>query len=85
MGKYSEKDICELVDKSLDKLEGSKVCGCYHCCNIYDKSEIFEFYGESPVCPYCGIDSVIGEESLGTDITEEILEDMRNVMFGGVW
>lgn len=45
-------------------------CGCFYCLRIFSSSEIEEWCPElddgekvTAICPYCGIDSVIGESS----------------------
>lgn len=50
--------------KNRKALEEAGVCGCYHCGEIFPyPKEIPEEYfvdnGQTLVCPYCGIDSVI--------------------------
>lgn len=50
--------------KNRKALEEAGVCGCYHCGEIFPyHKEIPEEYfvdnGQTLVCPYCGIDSVI--------------------------
>lgn len=36
-------------------------CGCSHCQRLFPYSEITDFWdeGETPVCPYCGQDTVL--------------------------
>ena len=59
-------------------------CGCFYCCRIFNSSEISDWIFDVPeytaICPYCEIDSVIGEED-GYPITEEFLEEMYNYWF----
>lgn len=58
-------------------------CGCFYCLTIFSPSEIVEWIQdekETAVCPYCGIDSVIGE-SAGYPITKEFLEKMQKYWF----
>ena len=58
------------------EIEKSKVCGCFYCSAIFppdkitsrhwiDKSGNLDKDGENAtaLCPYCGIDSVIGDAS----------------------
>lgn len=63
-------------------------CGCFYCLHIFSPSEINEWCSEqtdgeevTAICPYCGIDSVIGESS-GFPITQEFLLTMRHRWFG---
>lgn len=58
------------------ELEASESCGCLACERIYFPSEIerwmMDSAGESAVCPYCGIDAVVGSAS-GIPITPGVL------------
>lgn len=59
------------------------VCGCFYCLSIFDPSEIKEWVedqGGTALCPYCDIDSIIGESS-GYPITKEFLMKMHNYWF----
>lgn len=60
-----------------------KKCGCFYCVKIFSPSEI-KIWIEDPlktaICPYCGIDSVIGEYS-GYPITQELLQKMHDYWF----
>ncbi len=71
--------------KNMDSLKNDKICGCFYCCEIFNPSEIKEYIeehdgGKTAICPYCGIDSVIGESS-GFPITEEFLTRMKEYWF----
>lgn len=60
------------------ELQKDRICGCFYCLKIYSPSEIKEWLDDTrgtAVCPYCGIDSVIGESS-GYPITQEFLQKM---------
>ncbi len=64
-------------------LSDDKKCGCFYCLNIFNPSEIKKYIKDNSgtaVCPYCGVDSVIGESS-GYHITKEFLKGMYNVWF----
>lgn len=71
-----------------EQLEKDRVCGCFYCLKIFDPAEIKQWLiDDNPcdrdgtaLCPYCGIDSVIGESS-GFPITEEFLKKMRDYWF----
>ncbi len=59
------------------------VCGCFHCLKIFAPMEITNWLNQgtgTALCPYCGIDSVIGESS-GYPITKEFLEEMQKHWF----
>lgn len=66
------------------ELEASKVAGCFYCQEIFDPQEIYEWVGRNKegelvgdmaLCPYCGIDSVLGDKS-GYPITKEFMAEM---------
>ena len=66
------------------QLEQSVICGCFYCQKIFNPREIEEWISEksgTALCPYCGIDSVIGEAS-GFQITEKLLKEMNQYWFG---
>jgi len=65
-------------------LKKDDLCGCFYCLKIFDQNEILEWIddesGKTAMCPYCGIDSIIGKKS-GFPITEEFLESMKSHWF----
>lgn len=65
------------------ELLNDKKCGCFFCLKIFNPQEIKEWIADNSgtaICPYCGIDSIIGESS-GYPITLEFLEAMNNYWF----
>ncbi|PAE39015.1 cytoplasmic protein [Bacillus sp. 7884-1] len=69
--------------KNRKSLENDKVCGCFYCIRIFSPNEIDEWWDEdesTAECPYCGIDSVIGESS-GFPITKMFLKEMHKKYF----
>ena len=69
-----------------ESVKKSKQCGCFFCGRIYAPGEIKEWCGEgggekTAICPYCFVDSVIGDES-GYPVTKEFLGEMYQVFFG---
>jgi len=67
-------------------LEESTECGCFYCKRIYDPIEIVSWCdcdrgigNQTAICPYCGIDSVIGNASV--DICAEMLNHMHHCYF----
>ena len=66
------------------EIRGSQKCGCFHCLKTFDSAEVVEWIEDSSsftaLCPYCCIDSVIGDKS-GFPITEEFLKTMRDYWF----
>ena len=63
-------------------LEKDTRCGCFHCLKIFNHNEIDEWWDDddTAVCPYCGIDSVLGASS-GFSITEQFLKGMHKEWF----
>ena len=72
--------------KSRKEIEQSVLCGCFKCLAIFSPSKIDDWWDEvdgipqTPVCPECGIDSVIGDKS-GYPITQEFLKKMKKHFF----
>ncbi len=69
------------------ELEKDTLCGCFYCIRIFDPAEIEEWIIDergdprgTAICPYCGIDSIIGKSS-GYPITSAFLEKMKNEWF----
>lgn len=67
-----------------NELEKDKLCGCFYCCKVFNPNEIKDWIkdknGDTAICPYCGIDSIIGESS-GYPITKEFLKKMYDYWF----
>ena len=66
-----------------ERLLKDEKCGCFYCMKIFDQKEITDWIKDpagTAVCPYCGIDSVIGQHS-GYPITKEFLEKMKRYWF----
>jgi hypothetical protein len=72
----------------------SNRCGCFYCLSIFSSAEIKDWIdfpegtpeakeleaGSTALCPKCGIDSVIGDQS-GYPIEEAFLESMQKHWF----
>lgn len=68
-----------------DELQASELCGCFYCHRIYSPREIENWAaGDTAICAYCPVDSVIGSKSR-YPITEEFLQKMYNHWFGITW
>ncbi len=66
-----------------DALQHDKLCGCFYCLKIFSPTEISEWVKDTSgtaICPYCGVDSVIGE-GCGYPITEKFLKEMHRYWF----
>lgn len=68
--------------KHRNDLEKDSICGCFYCLEIFNPKEITEWtdYGTTAICPYCDMDSVVGESS-GFPITKDFLSAMRRKWF----
>ena len=65
------------------ELENSKICGCFYCKKIFEPKEINDWILDRELtakCPYCDIDSVIGDAS-SYPITKEFLNAMYKRWF----
>ena len=73
----------EYCTNNKELLQTDSKCGCFYCLKIFDPREIKEWINDrhgTALCPYCGIDSVIGEHS-GYPITHEFLKKMYEYWF----
>lgn len=68
---YNRKDI-----------EKTDTCGCFYCKNIFYAGDITEWTdeGQTALCPYCGVDSVICNKE-GYIVTPEDLEILNKHYF----
>jgi hypothetical protein len=69
--------------KHKEQLLKDDKCGCFYCLKIFNPKEIEDWVEDisgTAICPYCGMDSVIGESS-GYPITQEFLERMNGYWF----
>ncbi|MBY0597069.1 hypothetical protein [Bacillus bingmayongensis] len=81
MEKYFE-DVHRFYSHNRTYLEKDTMCGCFYCLKIFHPSRINEWWDDdnTAVCPYCGIDSVIGENS-GYKVAESFLKEMHQRWF----
>lgn len=66
-----------------EKLLKDTKCGCFYCLKIFNPKEITNWcsdIGGTAICPYCGIDSIIGESS-EYPITKNFLGKMKEYWF----
>lgn len=74
-------DAHNFCGNNKKELLKDKKCGCFFCLKIFNPKEIKEWVGENTArCPYCGIDSIIGESSK-YPITKEFLKEMKKYWF----
>ena len=89
LNSYDLLDAHTHSDHHRNEILGSEHCGCFYCLEIFPPSEIREWTDEpdipqsTAICPYCGIDSVLGSQS-GYPITEEFLGAMEEFWFAPV-
>lgn len=82
----NNKDIIaahQFCTNNMISLQKDKVCGCFYCLKIFSPDEIESYLEEkdgTALCPYCDIDSVIGESS-GYPITYDFLQQMNEYWF----
>ena len=69
------------------ELHESDICGCFYCCKIFSPQKIIEWTADgcnemeqTGLCPYCGIDSIIGDKS-GYPIKNNFLKAMNKKWF----
>ena len=83
---FMEQDVIDAHAFSInneDELMSETKCGCFYCLEIFNPKEIEEWCDDevgTALCPFCGIDSVIGESS-GYPITKEFLQSMHDFWF----
>lgn len=72
---------------NYNEIQKSVNCGCYYCQSIFKADEIQpdedimpDVGGYTVICPYCGIDAVIGDQS-GFPITAEFLTALHDLYF----
>lgn len=78
---YKNAHKCSFKNK--EQIEQSEMCGCFSCCRIFPASEVTSYLPDAKptaICPYCHIDSVIGDAS-GFPITPLFLREMRRKWF----
>lgn len=65
----------------------SEICGCFYCLKIFKPAEIVEWVDEdapkglTAMCPYCGMDSVIGDKTGYPVNDENFLKAMGELYF----
>ena len=69
--------------RNKELLQKSEKCGCFNCGRIFLPSEITDYVSDeepTALCPYCHIDSVIGD-AVGVTITPKFLKAMNKKWF----
>lgn len=75
--------IDRLSSHNKEEILDSKQCGCYHCLAKFGWKEIKDWldYGETAVCPKCGVDSVISLDDVESGNTTQTLQEMNQQYF----
>lgn len=86
MSNFTDKDIIaahKYSSKHREELLKVSNCGYFYCFEIFHPYDIEEWVdeGQTAICPHCGIDSIIGENS-GYELTMDFLIKMREYWFG---
>jgi hypothetical protein len=68
--------------RNREELQSSRVAGCFYCLRRFAPEEIDVWHdaGITAECPYCNIDSVIGDAS-GIPMSDDFLEAMHARFF----
>ena len=83
----SEKLLIELHQKSWrnsSELSGAEICACFYCFKEFGPTEIVKWTddGETALCPFCGIDSIIGFYAQSID--RDLLSQMHDRWFSRI-
>ena len=64
------------------ELKQSLNCGCFSCGSIFDATEVEDYIddGKTALCPYCSVDSVIGDAS-GIELNPKLLNELNKMYF----
>ena len=82
------KDLCAYWHKysisNKQSVLASNKCGCFFCKKIFDSNLISESYindenGETAICPFCGVDSILPDSRV--ELSSELLEEMYLTWF----
>lgn len=66
-----------------ENLLKDRVCGCFYCLKVFSPNKIKDWLKDTKgtaLCPYCGVDAIIGESS-GFPVTTEFLSKMNEYWF----
>lgn len=67
-----------------EEINNSELCACFYCKKLFKPSEVVKwilFPSENTACcPYCGIDSVLGN-ACGYDLTPKFIQQMNEFWF----
>lgn len=84
------EEISGMAFKNRQLLEASEFCGCYYCCKIFKADSITEWVEEkrsggggfTALCPHCGIDSVIPQNTQAlSELNTKLLKSLQQKFF----
>ncbi|MBT9171643.1 MAG: hypothetical protein DDT21_00011 [Syntrophomonadaceae bacterium] len=94
ISRFSLRSVHRYCFKNRVLIEQSMMCGCFYCLAIFTPGEIDEWtdgplyyseeYGQTALCPRCGIDSVLPDNIPGVQLDSAILLKMKKYYFGGM-
>ncbi len=70
------------ASNNSNEIKNSKLCYCFYCLKSFEPNTIKEWIDNecTAICPYCGIDSVIGDAAKIT-LDEDFLKKMYDYWF----
>ena len=76
------KSIYSHTLRNRQEVLASVNCGCIACLCLFPASDVVAWAdkGETAICPFCGIDAVLGDAT-GWGITPELLAELNEVYF----
>lgn len=82
MNSYYEEAHKKTVH-SRKEIEKSKKCGCFCCLEVFDAEtiDIWADNNDTPICPHCYVDSVIGDAQGYPSTDPKFLEEMNKIFF----
>lgn len=74
----------QLAMNNRTLVEQSTKAGCFHCCKIFEVTEIKKYTDRDKtcLCPLCNTDSVVGN-NCGFELNQEILDKANAYWFKG--
>jgi hypothetical protein len=68
---------------NLKEIEASSICGCFYCEKTFSPDQIEKWIdkGRCAICPFCFIDSVIGDKSELPVTEPNFLKQMHDFWF----
>lgn len=79
---FNTGEVIKKTYKNKDALARSECCGCYNCIQLFSPTAIVDYIdkGNTALCPFCGMDSVIGT-NMGYNVTIKFLKRLKKNIF----